>query len=345
MTTGQVPYYFTLWKTLLLLAVFSAEFCSAQETPENDLCENAIPLTIGDSIASSTIGGSTDELQVNLVRCAEDGTFDMGTPGVWFLLEGTGARVQLSTCAEETNSGSRITVFSGDDCNARACQASTKEPEPNCPFTNSSSLELDTFEGMNYYILVHDLFAADSGNFGLSIADRTEPPENDSCDTAVELVDDSVVQGTTFGATINGGLQCARCIEGGPQNPGVFYLISAKEADTEVSVITCSRIVSFDISIYYGDACDNLVCFEVEPELGLTCSGGEGSKSTWTAAAGRDYYVYIHPEDVEEDLSSSTAAFGIKLIHEQIEDDTPESGTNVVACALWLVPILGALLQ
>jgi hypothetical protein len=202
-------------------------------------------------IALSKIGGSTDELQVDLVCCAEDGTFDRGTPGVWFLLEGTGARVQLSTCAEETKFGSRITIFSGDDRNGRACMTSTKTPEPNCPFTNSSSLELDTFEGTTYYILVHDQVSADSGNFGLSITDRTEPPEKYSCDTAVELVDDSVVQGTTFGATINGGLQCARCIEGGPQNPGLFYHISVKEADTEVSVIICSKIVSSYISIYY----------------------------------------------------------------------------------------------
>jgi hypothetical protein len=335
----------TLLKAVILASLVYFGPCLGQETPENDQCENALgPLTIdGDIISSSTIGVSTETPpSIILFQCGGQ-TFDVETPGVWFEVFGTAGRLRASTCAEETNFTNRITIFEADDCDNRSCQHSGKDQDPNCPYANSSVVEWNSIPGSRYYVLVHDLYSDESGNFGLTITDVTEPPDNDSCENALELEEDSTAQGTTVGATLSTGVKCDRCIDGGPQNPGVWYRIPPADMDTEVTVTTCGILLSFNISVFSGDVCGEFSCHDATPNLDFTCEDGlPAFQLTFVADSGQEYYVYVHAAESSDDLN--IGYFGIAFFRSQIEGDSnsdiTESGANGFAYSLWMLMLL-----
>jgi hypothetical protein len=324
-----------LLHTTLLFHSIYIKLCLAQESPPaNDQCENAIPITTdGALISSSTVGGSPgDSNNVELVSCGDGPLFDVETPGVWFQVDmgGIPARWRASTCAEETNFANRIALFGGDNnsCEDRACLNSGKQADPNCPYSNSSFVEWESLPDKTYYILVHDEFSdTGSGNFGLSVTNMTDPPKNNACENAVALKEGLTVEGSTVGATRDTELQCDRCIEGGPQTPGVWYTIPAKDHETEVSVAVCSPLARFDVSVFFGEVCGEFSCREATPNFDLSCDDdGLASETTWIAKAGQEYHVYVHAVDSDEDLT--IGPYELRFSRAEVTDDGSENGSN-----------------
>jgi hypothetical protein len=286
-----------------------------------ETCENAIgPLVIGGTeVIGSTSASTVDVTTIPLSRCGDGQLFDVERPGSWYFVEGIagGGRLRASTCSEATNFKHRITLFSGENCDSRKCLASGIEPDSDCPYTDASNatnatyIEWDSAPGQNFYILVHNFFAVDSGDFGLNVKDVTPPPENNICDSAVDLNTIQFVAGSTAGATLDIGVKCDRCIDGGPKYPGVWYRIPAQANDAEVVATVCSNLLSFNVSIYTS-ACDEVECVDSMQVLGLTCnSDGMATNSTWTADKGQEYYILVHATEKIGDLE--TAPFAILL--------------------------------
>ena len=327
---------------VILTSLFYFGSCLGQVQPENDSCENAIDVTnlFGDLISSSTmLGDSGNNFSINLIRCGGQ-TFNANSHGVWFELMGTGARLRASTCSEETNFTNRITIFEGDVCDQRSCLYSGKDEDPNCSYTNSSFIEWESISKTIYYVLVHDRNVGESGTFGLRITDETESPENDSCENALELEEESVVQGTTIGATMSSGVKCDRCPEDGPQNPGVWYKIPPSDTKAEVIVATCGVESMFNVSVFYGNRCDELSCQEATPDLDATsCDGGFFAyRSTFVAEKEEEYHLYVHGAESSDGLN--TGRFGVAFFRSEVGEDGDIPSIESKANTYLIHPIL-----
>jgi hypothetical protein len=266
-----------------------------------------------------------DVTTIRLLQCGDGQLFDVETPGSWYFVEGIpGGRLRASTCSEATNFKHRITLFSGENCDSRSCLASGIDPDLDCPYTDASDatnatyIEWESAPGQNFYIFVHNFFAGDSGDFGLNVREATPPPENNLCNSAVDVVNTyQFVAGSSVGATFDIGVKCDRCIDSGPKYPGVWYRIPAQGIDTEVVATVCSEFLSFNISIYTG-TCDEFECVDSLQELGLTCnSAGMATNSTWTADKGQEYYILVH---ATENGDLETAPFEILLSKSESKD-------------------------
>ena len=320
-----------------------------------ETCETAIgPLVVGGTeIAGSTSGSTVDVTVVRLSQCGDGQLFDVETPGSWYFVEGipAGGRLRASTCSEATNFKHRITLFSGENCDSRSCLASGIDPDLNCPYTDASDatnatyIEWDSAPGQNFYILVHNFFAGDSGDFGLSVKEMTPPPKNDLCDSAVDLNTDKFVAGSTAGAKFDTVVKCDNCIDSGPKYPGVWYRVPAQGIDTIVIATVCSEFLSFNVSIYTG-ACDEVEYVDSTQELGLTCnSAGMATTSTWTSDKGKGYYILVHATEKNGNLQ--TAPFAILLTRSESNDgdggdgdgdDGNDSGSSAWSLALGSLP-------
>ena len=325
---------------LLALGLFSNIICRAQTIPENKECRNAIelfPNNANDLISSSTlaIAANQSSNSVTLLQCG--GTnLNPNTPGVWFEVTGSGGKLRASTCAEETNYTNRITVYEGDSCDEKSCRYSGLDPEPDCPFTNSSYVDWDTFPGTKYYILVHDAYSDESGAFGFQLSEISEPPTNNDCEDARKLEEGVTVLGSTIGATYSSGVKCDRCIFGGPQNPGVWYRIAPTNLKTEVKVTTCGiDNRRFNVSVFYGDVCGEFDCHEATPNLDITCEDGVAFQSVFVAESGEDYYLYIHSSETTGDVDD-VGYFGIAFFQSGFEgDSSTSSGGSRFVPLLW----------
>lgn len=312
----------------VLLTILNKITCCRGET-----CENAIgPLIIdGTEVTGSTSGSTVDFTDIRLSQCGDGQLFDVETSGSWYFVQAiAGGTLRASTCSEATNFKHRVTVFSGQNCDSRSCLASGVDPDLDCPSTdasnatNATSIEWDAVPGQNYYILVHGFFSGDSGDFGLSVKEVTPPPENDQCDSAVDLNMDQFLLGSTVGATFDTRVKCDKCIDNGPKYPSVWYQIPAQGNDTEVVATVCSELLSFNVSIYTG-ACDEVEYVDFSQELGLTCnSAGMATNSTWTADKGQEYYILVHITDKNGDLE--TAPFNILFSRSESKDGNGGGG-------------------
>lgn len=141
----------------VLFGCFS--FSCGEFTPDHDVCEGATPILCGESAEGSTVDASFD----NVGFCGTSNT----TNGVWYVFEGEGSLVTVSTCSDVTNYDSKLTVFEGS-CEELVCVGGNDD-DFGCPFTVLHSIV--TFEaavGTDYYILVHG-FASSTGDFELTL--------------------------------------------------------------------------------------------------------------------------------------------------------------------------------
>jgi gliding motility-associated-like protein len=79
-------------------------------------------------------------------------SFIQTTGGVWYVVAGTGGAITASLCG--TAWDSKISVFSGPNCNTLTCVGGIDDNGPACTGL-SASYTWNTTVGVNYYILVH----------------------------------------------------------------------------------------------------------------------------------------------------------------------------------------------
>jgi hypothetical protein len=316
-----------------LIASFSLQECHCQ-----DSCSSAVgPLTLGDTVVGSTVGGTVNDSQIGLSRCGVNGPLvDLESPSSWFYIDIKASafvgRLRFSTCSNDTNFGNRITVHQGSDCDSLICVATSAESDLECQFANAFGvrLDVDTVLNENYYVQVHDSDAGTSGDFGLTVTDITPTPENDVCGGATEMFKDgeSRVPGTTVGATHDIGFKCDRCVDSGPgTTPGVWYRVHPTDKVTKVSVSSCSSYLSMNATAYEG-TCELYECIDVTQQQGLSCDDDTiGSTFTFLADAGKEYLVLLYASNVGAD-GIDVSPFNLLVSRRDPDSEDTDDGGN-----------------
>jgi hypothetical protein len=134
---------------------------------DNQFCPSAVDLS--SALAESNWGrwsesGST--LGASLVDANACGIEEQ-SPGVWYVVEGGGRNISLSTCSEVTYFSSRISLFTGD-CNGNLQCIATNDDSDVCggKFTFEAAFK------ERYYILIHGASESESGEFVLFLEEE-----------------------------------------------------------------------------------------------------------------------------------------------------------------------------
>lgn len=158
------------------------------ETPPNDLCADALPITCGDTVQADMFNALVEPNEP--VPSCDLGGF-VGT--VWYTFEGTGGEVFLSTCGTEAIDAnaydSVITVYRADSC-SQIFQMSPNEVGCNhdgfCGNLGQlSQLCVPTEAGATYYVSLQVFNDARRGIYELAMScdDCPEPPTGACCRT------------------------------------------------------------------------------------------------------------------------------------------------------------------
>ena len=240
--------------------------------PPNNVCGGAIAISCDDLVLGSTIAATSD---ASLDNC---GTPVTTAPGVWYSFVGTGDDVTFSLCSDATDFDSKLGVYEGScgnlicvDANDDACGT-------------PSEVEVSTINGVNYYIYVTG-FNSNTGNFGLSVTCVTPTPLNQVCASAIEVICDEVVYGSTVGASTDVSLEnCGTTVN---TAPGVWYSFTGTGDDVTFSL--CDDATDYDskLAVYTG-ACAGLICVDANNDA---C--GSASELEVSSVIGSTYFVYV----------------------------------------------------
>lgn len=240
-------------------------------TPDNDDCENAIAISLGENQEISNNGATTDgptHPDDPICFGFNDNTAQMD---IWYTFTSpiTGT-VEWSTCGT-VNWDSRLVVYGPDiDCasaspdNMIACSDATSGCEG---FTNI--LFFDAEVGVTYLMRVGGYGGAQgSGTFDLTEANPPEPPANDACANPDSIwiitpqqADDFDVSfnGTTISATGSGNIVDPLCGTGqGGDFPDVWYKFNTV-GNTEVEVRFTSVTAGAEYYLELYESCDGLI--------------------------------------------------------------------------------------
>lgn len=132
--------------------------CCCSSPPANDSCINAITITCGDTITSTTFGATSDTGPT----CGTASNSPAG--GVWYKFVGTGLSVTFSLCNATTTYDSQLRAFSGS-CGSLVCVAGSDDF---CGL--QSAIAFSATNAVTYYILVHGFSFGDDGPFALTAA-------------------------------------------------------------------------------------------------------------------------------------------------------------------------------
>jgi hypothetical protein len=340
----------------------------------NDECVDAILLLVdGAPVPSSTIGATVSEdSSISIAQCGGE-TIDTGTPGVWFVVEGTGTKLKASTCHEQSDSSGstspfahRITLYSGTDCANRFCFDTSIEEDTGCPFPHSTSVEWDTDLGDMYFMFVHDQVSGEqNSDFFISVTDASEPPNNNICENATVLEeqittgDDQVVinTGTTVGSTEKDiQLSCTGDRASTGPTVGVWYKIPASSSDDSaknetIILFMCSRPFELEFAVFTGDPCgkgNEILCQETQPSkttlYDIQCVSKDEIlvSISWNANSGLEYHVLVYGPDY--------SFFGLTFLRTDggnytNEPNIPESSSRKEKLSVTWFVLLSALLR
>jgi hypothetical protein len=126
-------------------------------TPDNDLCPDADTLICGGSDIASNILATADDAPS---ACSGGGT---AGKGVWYMFEGTGQEITISTDNAGTNFDTDLNIYEGP-CGSLNCIGGDTDSGTG----TTSSYTLNTTNGVDYYIYVDGNGSAE-GQFEISI--------------------------------------------------------------------------------------------------------------------------------------------------------------------------------
>ncbi|RPH96173.1 T9SS C-terminal target domain-containing protein [candidate division KSB1 bacterium] len=205
--------------------------------PANDLCENAISLTI-----PSTVYGSTKCATVDAApACWEDPPF---YPGVWYTVAGTGHTITANICSSAVQWDNRMSVYACgcDRLHSVACESDLCDPSAHLRPVSWCSRA-----GETYWILVHGLWGA-SGDFRLDLTDGGIPcaePVGCPCwDTVL------TAPGEYSGSTIGAGDDCGLF-----HSPDIVVKVLIPSAGNWRFTLCNSTDLSYDPYLFLGTNC------------------------------------------------------------------------------------------
>ncbi|MCA9243732.1 MAG: hypothetical protein KDA32_07265 [Phycisphaerales bacterium] len=172
--------------------------------PSNDDCADALGLSSTTAIGDTT--SATDDIAPTC------GT-TVSAPGVWYIMNGTGTNVTVTTCFDDTNYDTKLNVYSGD-CDNLVCVGGNDDDfgNPDCNFPRGigfpSTVSFCAETGTDYLILVQG-FSGAVGEFHLEIIDSGVACVGACClgnGTCLDGV--SQANCTAQGGSFNGGVSC-----------------------------------------------------------------------------------------------------------------------------------------
>lgn len=125
-------------------------FASTMSTPLNDLCPDATTVSVSTTLSSqSTVGAFVDTNPAG----SSCGT-SIDSPGVWYQTTGDGSNLLASTCSNETDFDTKISVFSGT-CSSLQCVGGNDDATCSSGSGLQSTIGWQSLSGVDYFILVH----------------------------------------------------------------------------------------------------------------------------------------------------------------------------------------------
>lgn len=170
------------------------------QPPANDLCANAVPLTIG----AAPVTGDT-RLAIGDITAINCGT-NVGEAGVWYTVVGNGRVLTATTCFPATTYDTRINVYCGN-CNCLVCVDGNDDAFPACTPADASSVSWCSANGQTYYVFVNG--TGEKGVFQLQVTQGAVCSTPPSCaaptDCVVAPPPSPVAETEACGADTNGG--------------------------------------------------------------------------------------------------------------------------------------------
>lgn len=217
---------------------------------------------------------------------------DRRSPGLWYMVIGTGDTFRVDTCSNHTNFDTKISLYRGVCGVQLECMGGNDD---SCSGV-TSALQWKTEIGVLYYVKVHGHGRDDVGNFGLTFSSLSSPP-NEMCSGAEFLPIGASDRGSTVGAAAiyDNAPTC------GASNaqlfPGIWYTVQGNGKAIMASTCGPATETSTSISVYSGSCDGNLVC-ETNGSQDYSClEGNVGATATWFASDGTDYYIQVLSED------------------------------------------------
>jgi len=142
-------------------------------SPANDLCGDAVTVSVPSSTAGTTISATVDSMDF----CGTGNT----APGVWYKVTGTGNTITATTCNALTDYDTKLQVWC-NSCAVPLCVTGNDDDDSCSYSTLRSTVSWCTEIGTEYLILVAG-FDDRVGNFVLDISDDGDP-----CDDPVSCI-------------------------------------------------------------------------------------------------------------------------------------------------------------
>jgi hypothetical protein len=254
------------------------------EPVSNDQCDAPSEIAgDGSLVVGSTLDATID---FSVQKCpTNDAT--QTQPGVWYSVVGSGETMIASTCNNETDFSTEISVFlAGDSCETSLTCVTSSRRQFCRDF--KSAVYWDSELNQQYLIFVagSDYGSLPNvGNFGLTVSDFIAE-SNDLCINAIalDLTNSSVVEGSTSLATAD-----VACSSSTTETPGVWYSVLGTGGSLLAS--TCNPRTTFDtqVSVFTGNCPDSLVCVASDDN---SC-GMQGS-AAWVSELNTNYYILVH---------------------------------------------------
>lgn len=272
----------------------------------NDLCADALSLVVNELRRGSFSVATIDSIK----SCNEKD----GWHGIWFEIIGNGKIFTLSTCHEETQEPTTISVFSGSSCNDLECTVGQVQQLPTCDIDDvrrfrASSVAWITRVDQVYRVLLAGERGSES--YGFSISD-SELASNTGCESAVSidlLADKKVFAGNTIGRNLD------KSCDNDRMSRGIWYVVESGSvpsgADgTLLSATTCSDETTFysTISVFRG-GCGALRC--VSDTSYIPCNNGITAQ--WSSTGKETFYLFVHSDSIAEENSFDAGHFELRV--------------------------------
>ncbi len=202
-----------------------------------DFCDTALLIDCGMNVLGNT---------TTATYTPSDGCFGSEARDLWYSFVGDG-NVWTFTHVQSEENRLRFNLFydtcaSGmDDCEFWFDISGN--------FSQADEFNLQTSVGLQYFVKVEQFsYGTDpKGEFEFAVSCQ-EPIQNDSCDGAIAITCDTVVQGTTEGATFEFGDESCGAIDA----PDVWYTITGQDNIIELEYIS-SQFDDMAIQIFKSD--------------------------------------------------------------------------------------------
>ncbi|MEL6560970.1 MAG: BspA family leucine-rich repeat surface protein, partial [Bacteroidota bacterium] len=262
--------------------------------PANDLCINAIEVSLDTTFMSSTVNATSDAATTPV--CGSNTKIGLG---VWYKFTGNGDFITISTCDDVFTFDTSISLFAGSCEDGLSCVAGNNDA---CG--SQSTVGFASTAGEEYLILVDGIVPTVSGEFQLTITNESDfdQPTNDECETAETLTIFAEGEGTPtegnnfFAEGFRGENFCTTRFE--PIND-VWYRFRP-DANSAIDI----TIEAIDPDLGPGPtAVGAEFQYAIYEECGgspIYCGSNEEGPRTELFAGDTDYWIQIWNRDFEE---------------------------------------------